>query len=240
MIDISDMLDSWSYDSDEINVRRIMGVDGREKYQMRLALGVLQMEVEGRPDGLSPNGCESLLEYYAEELKEQGDDFCLNSYECGELRAEATMYYHRYLSAFLLEDYEITCRDTHRNLRLFDLLGRYAEEDKDREACEGYRPYVLRMNASARAQLDIRAKDFSHASAVVKQTMEQIKEFYRKHSKEDEISTSRDLEALRIMADNVREMISASPEQKIIKQIQQAVQEERYEDAALLRDQLGQ
>ena len=49
--DIAVILNGWDYNPDEVTVRRILGLDGRVKIQMRLDLGILQMEVDGRPDG---------------------------------------------------------------------------------------------------------------------------------------------------------------------------------------------
>ena len=54
--DLSRLLREWDYDSNKLNVRRIIGEDGREKIQLRVDLGVLQMEVAGRPDGKRPFG----------------------------------------------------------------------------------------------------------------------------------------------------------------------------------------
>ena len=66
--DIAPVLRGWEYEPGSINVRKISGLDGREKIQMRLDLGLLQMEVTGRPDGERPHGCESLLEYFEKRL----------------------------------------------------------------------------------------------------------------------------------------------------------------------------
>ena len=62
--DISRVLREWTFDATKVNVRRILGEDGKEKIQLRLDLGVLQMEVDGRPDGKRPFGQESLLDYH--------------------------------------------------------------------------------------------------------------------------------------------------------------------------------
>ena len=62
--DIVPLLKGWDYEPGTINVRKINGLDGRQKLQMRLDLGLLQMELTGRPDGAKPHGFDSLLEYY--------------------------------------------------------------------------------------------------------------------------------------------------------------------------------
>ena len=43
--DIGPILDGWEHDPEEMQVRIIPGVDGREKLQMRIDLGILQMEL---------------------------------------------------------------------------------------------------------------------------------------------------------------------------------------------------
>ncbi len=62
--DITNLLNEWMYQPDEVMVRIVHGDDGRSKIQLRVDLGLLQMEMDGRPDGLRPEGYESWLEYY--------------------------------------------------------------------------------------------------------------------------------------------------------------------------------
>ena len=52
--DIVPLLKGWDYEPGTINVRKISGIDGAPKLQMRLDLGLLQMEMTGRPDGVRP------------------------------------------------------------------------------------------------------------------------------------------------------------------------------------------
>src|SRR4249920_1718041 len=129
--DISPILKGWDYEAGAINVRKIPGFDGKEKLQMRLDLGVLQMEMTGRPDGQRPHGFESYLDFVEEQLanyrKDRGDEegFSLRGDQCMELREEALMYYHRYLSLFILGDFPSVVRDTARNLRVLDLCNNF-------------------------------------------------------------------------------------------------------------------
>ena len=60
--DITPILSGWDYDPDELQVRIVAGDDGRDKIQMRIDLGLIQMELAGRPDGAAPDGLESLLD----------------------------------------------------------------------------------------------------------------------------------------------------------------------------------
>ena len=66
--DISHLLEHWDYKPGQVVVRKIKGRDGLDKIQLRVDLGLLQMNVEGRPDGKRPFGHPSLLEYYQARL----------------------------------------------------------------------------------------------------------------------------------------------------------------------------
>src|SRR5690606_29014189 len=113
----------------------------------------------GRPDGQRPSGCESYLEYFeqlADELDVEDDAagidegegspvLGLSGDDCRLIRDEATQYYHRYVALFMLEDFDGVVRDTTRNLRALDLVGRHAAEEQDRGSMERFRPFVLFM-----------------------------------------------------------------------------------------------
>src|SRR5436190_21814449 len=69
--DISHGLAGWPYDDQEgLQVRRIEGDDGLPAIQLRIDLGILQLRMTGRPDGLQPHGHESLLEHYRQQAEE--------------------------------------------------------------------------------------------------------------------------------------------------------------------------
>lgn len=66
--DIAHVLETWPHEPGQIQARIIEGRDGEPKVQIRLDLGILQMNMTGRPDGLRPFGFESLLDYYQARL----------------------------------------------------------------------------------------------------------------------------------------------------------------------------
>ena len=51
---IDKILAAWPYEAESLNVRLAKGADGREIIQMRIDMGLLQLEVQGRPDGTKP------------------------------------------------------------------------------------------------------------------------------------------------------------------------------------------
>src|SRR3954465_2431641 len=204
--DITPVLKGWDYESGTINVRKINGVDGAPKLQMRLDLGLLQMEMNGRPDGAKPHGFESLLEYFESQLadhkKTNGSDlgFHLSSEQCQQLREESLMYYQRYLSLFVLEEFSGVVRDTSRNLRVLDLCGRFGIAGQDRLMLEQYRPYITMMNVRAAASLHLKAKRPNDALRTVEKGLEGIQEFFSKFGQDDAFSHSNEVRVLKRFA----------------------------------------
>jgi hypothetical protein len=49
-LDLNTILKDWPHENGNIKVRKITGLDGREKLQLRVDLGVLQMEMSLRPN----------------------------------------------------------------------------------------------------------------------------------------------------------------------------------------------
>ena len=122
--DITTLLEGWDYEPEEIIVRIVPGDDGRDKIQMRVDMGLLQMELDGRPDGTRPEGYESWLEYYEEqqrahEAAQRDAPFALEDEDCFRLWREGVQYYQRYLSLWHLKMFDRCTRDTARNMRLF-------------------------------------------------------------------------------------------------------------------------
>ena len=242
--DISHIMDDWPYENGQLSARRITGADGRDKLQMRLDLGVLQMEITGRPDGQKPYGFESLQDYYRNQLQlyREGDQeaqFSLDKAACESLRAEAAMYYHRYVTAFILEDFEIVERDTQRNLDLMDFCSDHAAEESDKHLLEHYRPYVVTMNTRARARLALADNQPKVALAAVREAIDRIRRHYERFGADEIDDTNGELAMLNDLADEIEQRVPVDPLTKLRKQLDLAVTEERYEDAAALRDQLS-
>ena len=58
---IDRILTDWPYDPGNVNVRIVRGDDSRDVIQMRVDMGLLQMETTGRPDGEPAEGLRNLL-----------------------------------------------------------------------------------------------------------------------------------------------------------------------------------
>src|SRR5690606_4336837 len=80
--DIDPVLREWAYEPGEISARIVKATDGRQVVQMRIEMGLLQMELEGRPDGERPEGFPSLLDYLQNRAMLDGTEWVLDEDEC--------------------------------------------------------------------------------------------------------------------------------------------------------------
>ena len=242
--DISDILGQWRHKPGEVTVRRITGRDGRPKIQMRLDLGLLQMEIEDRPDGRRPHGCESLLAYHQGRLARYKQangvevGFELSPKECKALREEAVMYYYRYLSLFILGQYQQVVRDTNRNLEAFDLCRKFAAHKPDRLALEQYRPYVLMMNSRAKVQVALDDQNKALALETCREGIKSIEDFFKQISRPELAEHCSELAILRSVQQEICDSMPADPADALHADLNRALESEQYEKAAELRDQL--
>jgi len=242
--DLGLVTEGWDYVPGQVSVRRVRGTDNRIKIQMRVDLGVLQMEARGRPDGHHPYGHESLLEYHLARVaayrQMNGTDlgFSLDQKECREIREETFQYYQRYLANFVLEDFEAVARDTKRNLRALDLCVTYAVEDEDRYGLEVYRPYIVMMHSQSMALLAMRQSAYRTALTHVEVGLQAIRTFFKRMGQGKVFRHSGEAQVLRTLRREIRRHLPVDPIRDLRKQLRQAITEERYEEAARLRDEL--
>jgi hypothetical protein len=243
-IDLHSVLRDWPYEPDKISVRKILGADGNVRIQMRVELGVLQMDAEGRPDGYRPHGHKTLLHYHRSRVAryEQKNGtalgFTLAREDCQELRVEASLFYRRYVALFVLEEYPGVIADTTHSLGIFDLCRDYAADSDDRVWLEEFRAYVLMMQARARAYQAIEENEPTSALAHVNRGIIDIRAHYDRYRKTEAEENSEELKVLRGMA---RELGEKVPKDSLIvtrRALRDAIEQERFEDAARLRDTL--
>lgn len=236
--DITPILAGWEHNPEEpTQVRIVAGDDGRDKIQMRLDLGLLQLEMAGRPDGRRPNGQESLLEVY--EARASDEDFSLDPAACAALMREGVQYYHRYLAAFHLQRYDLVVRDTERNLKLFAFVVRHATRPRDRFEFDQYRPYVIMMRSRALALQSLAMRDTSQALAQIDDGVERIRQFLRDYERQELEAECMELGFLLRWRRDIESNRPRGPQERLEQQLELAVALEDYEEAARIRDQLA-
>jgi len=239
--DLSTLLEEWPYQPGQLAVRLIDGADGRQKIQIRLDLGLLQLESEGRPDGHRPHGCESLLDWHearAEERLAEDADYTLDADACRILREEASQYYHRYVALYVLQDLEGVLRDTSRNLRAVEFIEQHAQRDEDRAGVAEFRPYLMMMRARALAGLAIREREPKAAILAIDEAIARIRAHFDEVGDADAASDSSEIRLLEGMKESLVPKLPASPEAELRDRMNRAIEQENYELAAILRDEL--
>ena len=66
---IDRILTDWPYDPGNVNVRIVRGDDSRDVIQMRVDMGLLQMETTGRPDGNRPESYETYFDFLVSQTR---------------------------------------------------------------------------------------------------------------------------------------------------------------------------
>jgi len=239
--DINPILIGWDHDPEEFQVRIIVGSDGRDKLQRRLDLGLIQMELSGRPDGQLPFGYESLLDYHearAKELK-NSDDYSLDSDACADLMLEGVQYYQLYLAAYHLRRFDLVARDTTRNLRLFAFAVKHAVDRRDKVQFDQYRPYVTMMRARALAADAVERNEHASALRFLDEGIEAIRAFLQEYDQDEDQFQCRELTKLLRIRREVEQSRTLGPAERLEQQLELAVTLENYEEAARIRDQIA-
>lgn len=243
--DISHILESWDYRAGEVMVRRFTATDGVEKIQLRVDLGLLQMNAEGRPDGKRPSGHASLIELFQQKLKlhqagnEDSDEgFVLTEEDCSRLQMEILQYHHRYLCLLQLEDFDGASRDARHNLAVFEFAERYAESDELAWSLKQFQPHVLMVLGRARASQALADGQYDIAITHVEEALNRLRHFYQSHAKPEMEEHSGEIRSLEVWLDKIRSDRPLSSRELLEKALDEAVQKEDYEKAAEMRDAL--
>lgn len=239
--DISPILNDWDYQPGQVVVRKFKGKDGTEKIQLRVDLGLLQMNAEGRPDGKRPFGHESLLEHYISQLAKftishENEEFHLNAEDCAKIQQEAIQYHHRYICFFQLEEFERVIQDTERNLQMFDFVQEYAETEELSWSLQQFRPQLLMMRARAKGAIALQLNDFKTVIRLVKEGLEEIRDFYAEHDRMDLMEQSGEIQSLEAWLVEIETKRPLTKREKLESDLNEAVRNEDYEKAAKVRD----
>jgi len=243
-IDLQQTLREWPYEPDKISVRKILGTDDAVRIQMRIELGIIQMEADGRPDGTRPHGAESLLAYHQHRLTKHMErngtplGFTLTRSDCEGLRNEASLYYRRYIAYFVLEEFANVLRDTSHSLSVFELCREYAIEPDDRGVLEEFRAYVLMMHARAAAYLALEEGEPASALAHVNRGILDIRAHFDRLGHSEAAENCEEIKLLRGLASELNGKVPADSILVTRRALRAAIAQERFEEAARLRDEL--
>ena len=234
---LDELLRDWSYEPQTLGVRVVTGGDGRDVLQMRIDMGVLQLEMEGRPDGSRPKGCATYYDYLLSESIRFGDEFVIDDDQANEADREFVQFYHRRICWLRLQDYDRAIRDADHTLVLMDLCKRYSDDDQWTLSHEQYRPFVLfhRTQAAALAALEDGGPE--EAIQAINLGLDNLREVFEEYEAEEHFDDDELVARLLDLRETLRKEYEVG--KTLHEQLADAVATEQYELAARLRDELA-
>ena len=236
--DIDAVLAGWEYKPGVVQARLVRTRDGRQVIQMRVDLGVLQLESAGRPDGTRPHGHATYFDYLKQRAKvagRAGEPFVLDEEQCQEADREFVQYYHRRVCWLALRQYGKALRDADHTLAFMDFVRDHSPGADYTQAHEQYRGFVLFHRTQA-AALSHERKSPESAIDEIRAGLERMRAFYATIGVEDQMEEDGMVQQLRKLEKALRR--AHNIEATLQEQLAEAVAREEYETAARLRDAL--
>jgi hypothetical protein len=234
--DIDTLLKGWDFQPGEVSARLVKARNGREVLQMRIDMGMLQMEADLRPDGGHPHGAETYFDYLVGEAIRTGESFRLTREQCAEADREFVQFYHRRICWLSLHEYRRAAKDADHSLAFMDFVRQHSPDEEWTLSHEQYRPFVLfhRVQATALATLE----ESGPVSAIqeINAGLGKFKELFARYDASEQYSDDELVRRLESMRESVRERYEVG--RTIEEQLADAVHAENYELAASLRDRM--
>lgn len=233
---LDNVLEGWEYDPLAVSVRLIKGDNERELIQMRVELGLLQLETTARPDGLRPEGSDTFFDHLLQIEMAEGDEFVMNDDQCFECDREFVQFYHRRICWLAMQEYEKAVRDADHTLGLMDYCARHSDDDEWIQSHEQYRPFVLYHRIQAHAMSKLVDNVPEEAVQSINRGLDKVRELFASHGLEDEFETDELVSRLVDLRESLRDQFEVG--RTLHEQLGDAVASEEYELAARIRDKL--
>jgi hypothetical protein len=204
------------------------------------------MEVGGRPDGTRPHGFATYLDYLLYRAAGRGlapggkaSSWVMSRDHCAAADREFVQFYHRREAWLALQRYDRALRDADHTLALMDFVRRHGMDEDYIASHERFRGLVLFHRTRAAAAMALERRRPDEAVDVVREGIERLNDHHKHWADEHEFSEVPNpslVEQLHVLAGEIRKNFSV--DKTLREQLDEAVAEEDYERAAVLRDQL--
>ena len=235
--DLDYLLNEWPYEPESLCARLIKAADGRDLIQLRIDLGILQLETHGRPDGQHPQGHNTLLDCLCKQEAED-PDFELDEATCLEVDREFVQFYHRRVAWLRLQRFERAVQDADHTLALMDFCREHSPCEDWTLQHEQHRAFVLFHRTQAAALQSIEEQAPEDAVEAISDGLDLIEENFIDMGWEEHFDSDELVERLVELRESLRNDFSI--EKTLNEQLADAVASEQYELAARLRDQMSQ
>jgi hypothetical protein len=234
--DIDRLLNEWQYKPGEVCARLVKAADGRQVLQMRVEMGVLQMEIEHRPDGQRPGGANTYFDYLSKMALHEGEAFELTPEQCAATDREFLQFYHRRICWLALRDFPRAIQDAEHSLRFMDFVREHSPDEQWTLSHEQYRPFVMFHRTQAAALSALEADGPESAIDEINSGLDQFREVFREYDAEEQFEEDELVDRLCDLRDHLRKHYQVQP--TLTERLADAVRHEKYELAAKLRDEL--
>jgi hypothetical protein len=237
--DIDAAMRGWEFKPGMVQARLVQTGDGRQVIQMRVDLGVLQMEARDRPDGTRPHGAATFFDYLKQQARKAGrggKPFVLSEEQCLEADREFVQFYHRRICWLALRNFARAVADADQTLLFMDFVRDHSPGEEYTQAHEQYRGFVLFQRTQAAAARALETNNAEAAVDEIRAGLEKMRAFFAAYDAEEQMEQDGMVQKLREMEKSLRDShgIAAT----LHEQLADAVAREDYEAAAKLRDAL--
>ncbi len=242
--DSVDPLFDSSREASEAGTRIVRTMDGRKVIQMQIDLGLLQMEIKGRPDGRMPFGFQTYFAYLKHLAKKRETPLLSERRHVREVIREIKQFNQRCLAWLILNRHADVLRDADHCLGLLDFLRKHMIcPNRVRDFLERERPMILLRRIQAATLLALEKQGPPQAAEEVRKGIASLRDISRtpEAANGGKESPKRDIEKiirkLTALEDWIRERYDLPL--ALEDRLELAIREENYELAASLRDQIA-
>jgi hypothetical protein len=248
--DMDEAIQGWPYEPEpgEVIAREVQARDGRTVLQIRIELGVLQLEINDRPDGTRPHGMRTYLDYLRYRAAGRGrgtggdgtsSRWRMSPEHCTKADREFVQFYHRRVAWLALMRYDRALRDADHTLALMDFVAEHGIDEEYIANHERFRGLVLFHRNQAAAAMALERRRPEEAIDVVREAIAEIARHQDRWFADrdpDESPNQTLIEQLEILEQEIRKNFTVA--KTLREQLDEAVAREDYERAARLRDQI--
>ena len=238
--DIDHALRGWEFKPGMIQARMVTSSDGRQVLQLRIDLGVLQMEIKGRPDAARPNGFLTYLDYLRDLKRRQGleadEPFTMTEEHCLEADREFVQFYHRRVAFLTMNQFDRAIRDADHTIAFMDFVKEHAPHQEYVTAHEQYRPFVLFHRTAAQVESYLLKDTPESAIDAIRDGLQRIKEVFIEYDQDERYDKDPLVRELKKKLKQLRKEHGVKHTLK--EQLAKAIEKEDYETAARLRDEM--
>jgi hypothetical protein len=233
---IDPILKQWPFDPQAVSVR-LLTLPDREVIQLRIDLGLLQLEVADRPDGWRPGGEPSYLQFMKQKAQQHGDGFVLSEEQCSEIDREFVQFYHRRVCWLQLKRFDAAIHDADHTISLMDFCKLHSPNEEWTISHEQYRPFVLyhRIKAAALRCFESNA-GAEQAIEEINRGLDQLRQVFAEFEVEEQFDDDELVQRLSEFRETIRTEYSVG--RTLRERLNDAIAAEQYELAAEIRDQL--